>query len=194
MLSRGAQRWEGQRQGDGGGARVTRRALLGVAAATGLAAAGGCSNGPDKPATPPPPDPQTVLISELIAAKERLVSLYGRAAAALPGRAAALEPFRQRHAAHVRALRALLPAGIAPITPAPSSSGSPPASPSGSPSGSPSDGSPEVSVGVLRDFEQASAAARPAQTTTASPALAQLLVSIGACEAVHVVALGRLRG
>ncbi|MEU8198939.1 hypothetical protein AB0C10_34655 [Microbispora amethystogenes] len=175
---------------DSGGARVTRRALLGVAAAAGLAAAGGCSNGPDKPATPPPPDPQAVLIGELIAGKERLVALYGRAVAALPGRAATLEPFRQRHAAHVRALRALLPAGTAPITPAPSSSGPPPASPSGSPS----DGSTQVSVGVLRDFEQASAAARPAQTAKASPALAQLLVSIGACEAVHVVALGRLRG
>ncbi|MBO4273818.1 hypothetical protein [Microbispora triticiradicis] len=175
---------------DGGGARVTRRALLGVAAAAGLAAAGGCSSGPGKPAAPPPPDPQTVLIGELIADKERLVSLYGRAVAALPGQAAALEPFRQRHAAHARALRALLPAGNAPTTPAPSSTGSAVASPSGSPS----DGSPEVSVGALRDAERTAAAARPAQTATASPALAQLLASIGACEAVHVVALGRLRG
>ncbi|MBB2743423.1 UNVERIFIED_ORG: hypothetical protein FHR35_003245 [Microbispora rosea subsp. rosea] len=169
-----------------GGAQVTRRALLGSAAATGLAAAG-CSSAPRKPAAPAPPDPQTVLLTSLIAGKEQLVSLYGRAVAALPARAAALEPFRQRHAAHLQALRALLPAangtGTFPVSPAP------PASSSASPSERPS----AVSVGALRDAERRAASARPAQMATASPALAQLLASIGACEAVHVVALGRVR-
>ncbi|MBE3010220.1 hypothetical protein IL992_13600 [Microbispora sp. NEAU-D428] len=165
-----------------GGAQVTRRALLGSAAAAGLAAAG-CSSAPRKPAAPAPPDPQTVLLTSLIAGKEQLLSLYGRAASALPGRAAALEPFRQRHAAHLQALRALLPAG--------SGTGTFPASPTPSASASPS-GSP-VSVGALRDAERRAASARPAQMATASPALSQLLASIGACEAVHVVALGRVR-
>ncbi|WP_143737800.1 hypothetical protein [Microbispora sp. GKU 823] len=170
-----------------GGAQVTRRALLGSAAAAGLAAAG-CSSAPRKPAAPAPPDPQTVLLTSLIAGKEQLVSLYGRAVAALPGRAAALEPFRQRHAAHLQALRALLPAGSGTGT-FPANSAPPPASPSGSPSESPS----AVSVGALRDAERRAASARPAQMATASPALSQLLASIGACEAVHVVALGRVR-
>ncbi|XVQ88244.1 hypothetical protein ACQP2K_12740 [Microbispora siamensis] len=162
---------------------MTRRALLGSAAAAGLAATG-CSSAPRKPAAPAAPDPQTVLLTSLIAGKEQLVSLYGRAVAALPGRAAALEPFRQRHAAHLQALRALLPAG--------SGTGTFPASPA-PPSASPSEGPSAVSVGVLRDAERRAASARPAQMATASPALSQLLASIGACEAVHVVALGRVR-
>ncbi|MFF4124839.1 hypothetical protein ACFYYP_15065 [Microbispora rosea] len=169
-----------------GGARVTRRALLGSAAAAGLAAAG-CSSTPEKPAAPASPDPQTVLLTSLIAGKEELVSLYGRAVAAQPARAAALEPFRRRHAAHLQALRALLPAGggagtfPASSTPPPSSSAPPPQSPSA------------ASVEALRDAERRAALGRPAQMATASPALSQLLASIGACEAVHVVALGRVR-
>ncbi|MGW5259387.1 hypothetical protein ACWEQG_00345 [Microbispora sp. NPDC004025] len=173
-----------------GGARVTRRALLGSAAAAGLAAAG-CSSSPRRPVKPASPDPQAVLLASLIAGKEQLVSLYGRAAAALPDRAAALEPFRQRHVAHLQALRVLLPAasgtGTFPASPAP------PSPPAPSPSGSPSDGRSAVSVQTLRDAERRASSARPAQMAAASPALSQLLASIGACEAVHVVALGRVR-
>ncbi|MEU8178721.1 hypothetical protein AB0C14_38155 [Microbispora hainanensis] len=167
-----------------GGPRVTRRVLLGSAAAAGLAAAG-CSSGPQKPAAPAAPDPQTVLLTSLIAGKEDLVSLYGQAIAARPAQAAALEPFRQRHAAHLQALRALLPAGggagTSPASPTPPAASSAPPSPSA------------VSVEALRDAERRAASARPAQMATASPALSQLLASIGACEAVHVVALGRVR-
>ncbi|WP_432931443.1 hypothetical protein ACQPZZ_11470 [Microbispora sp. CA-135349] len=169
---------------------MTRRALLGSAAAAGLAA--GCSSSPRKPAAPAAPDPQTVLLTSLIANKEQLVSLYGRAVAALPDRAADLEPFRQRHTAHLQALRALLPgSGQGPA----SSSPAPPVSPSAPASGaSPSEGPAAVSVGALRDAERRAASARPGQMAAASPALSQLLASIGACEAVHVVALGRVRG
>lgn len=167
---------------------MTRRALLGSAAAAGLAAAG-CSSGRRTPAAPASPDPQAVLLASLIAGKEELVSLYGRAAAAGPGRAAALEPFRQRHQAHLQALRAFLPAGggrgTLPASPAPASASPPGASPSPSASA--------VSLGDLRDAERRAASSRPAQMATASPALSQLLASIGACEAVHVVALGRVR-
>ncbi|WP_169943932.1 hypothetical protein [Microbispora sp. H11081] len=163
---------------------MTRRVLLGSAAMAGLAAVG-CSSGTDEPAAPASPDPQTVLLTSLIAGKERLVSLYGSTAAALPDRAAALEPFRQRHVAHLRALRELLPpAGGA---------GTFPASPAPSPSPSPSPSEERASVKALRDAERRAAAARPAQMATASPVLSQLLASIGACEAVHVVALGRVR-
>lgn len=173
---------------------MTRRVLLGSAAAAGLAAAG-CSSGPRKPAAPAAPDPQTVLLTSLIAGKEHLVSLYGQAVAARPAQAAALEPFRQRHAAHLQALRALLPAGGGAGT-FPASSTPPAASsapPSQNPSQNPSQDPSAVSVEALRDAERRAASARPAQMATASPALSQLLASIGACEAVHVVALGRVR-
>ncbi|WP_147943408.1 hypothetical protein [Microbispora sp. CSR-4] len=171
-----------------GGPRVTRRVLLGSAAAAGLAAAG-CSPAPRKPAAPAAPDPQTVLLTSLITGKEHLVSLYGQAVAARPAQATALEPFRQRHAAHLQALRALLPAGggTFPASPAP------PASSSAAPSPSAVSAVSVVSVETLRDAERRAASARPAQMATASPALSQLLASIGACEAVHVVALGRVR-
>ncbi|MEV7807625.1 hypothetical protein AB0O28_32215 [Microbispora sp. NPDC088329] len=170
---------------------MTRRALLGSAAVAGLAA--GCSSSPRKPAAPAAPDPQTVLLTSLIANKEQLVSLYGRAVAALPDRAADLEPFRQRHTAHLQALRALLPpgSGQGPASSSPAPPVSPPAPASGA---SPSEGPTAVSVGALRDAERRAASARPGQMAAASPALSQLLASIGACEAVHVVALGRVRG
>jgi hypothetical protein len=160
-----------------GGVRVTRRALLGTAAAAGLAASG-CSSRQDTPPAPPRPDPQTVLLTSIIQGKEQLAALYQRAAA--KGGAAQLEPFRQRHLAHLTALRKLLPRSS---SPAPSASAPP--------SPQPSDGT-AVSVTKLRDAERRAAAARAGQMAGASPALAQLLASIGACEAVHVIALGRL--
>src|SRR5690606_857056 len=69
--------------------RVTRRALLGAAAA-GLAL-GGCSR--EEPPAPRPPDPQTVLLRSLIEDKTRLIALYRQTAAAHTGLAPALEPF-----------------------------------------------------------------------------------------------------
>lgn len=165
---------------------MTRRALLGTAAA-GLAVSG-CSSrtgqGSEKTRAANPPDPQTVLLISLIAAKEQMIALYQRAALSDARRATTLEQFRQRHVAHLAALRKLLPRDAAP-SPSPSPSVA---------SGSPSQASGSaVSVGRLRDAERRAAAERPAQTAGVSPALAQLLAGIGACEAVHVVALGRLR-
>lgn len=163
------------------GARVTRRMLLGAAVA-GLAA-GGCSTRSPQPPPPKPPDPQTVLLISLIRDKERLITLYQQAALD-PKKAPAVEAFRLRHADHLAALRELLPKDDR------SGGTTPDASPSGSPS--PTAG-PRVTIGKLRDAERRAAAARPGQMVEASPVLAQLLASIGACEAVHAVALGRLR-
>ncbi|ETK35746.1 hypothetical protein [Microbispora sp. ATCC PTA-5024] len=178
-----------------GGVRVTRRALLGTAAAAGLAASG-CSS---RPATPPPParpDPQAVLLASLIRGKEQLVALYQRAELA-GGAAARLEPFRQRHVAHLTALRTMLPRSAASSPHTSSAPAASPASPGASAAASPDsspDSSPDaVPVAALRDAERRAAAGRAAQMAGASPALAQLLASIGACEAVHVIALGRLR-
>ncbi|WP_433497411.1 hypothetical protein ACQP1K_20990 [Sphaerimonospora sp. CA-214678] len=170
---------------------MTRRVLLSATAAGLAVTAAGCSSDSSEPPAPKPPDPQAVLLGSLIGDKERLVALYQRAALGSAGTAAALEPFRQRHVAHLAALRELLPAGA---ETGPSSPGA--SSPSaGSPS--PAEGSAPaekpVPVGRLRDAERRAAAARPRQMAGASPVLAQLLASIGACEAVHAVALGSLR-
>ncbi|MEV7012839.1 hypothetical protein [Streptosporangium sp. NPDC051022] len=168
---------------------VSRRSLLrggalGVAAAT----VAGCATERPRQAghlAAEPPDPETVLIRQLIAGKERTIALYASAASAAPsGTSAKLAPFRQRHEAHLAELRRRLPRGSGPTATA-SSPASPPASPS------PSDSSPDVSVRSLRDLERRSAAWRPRQLDGASPALAQLIASIGACEAAHALALSR---
>ncbi|MFF5110688.1 hypothetical protein [Streptosporangium sp. NPDC000509] len=156
---------------------VSRRALLrggalGVAAVT----AAGCATGEPVPPVAAPPDPETLLLRELIAGKERTVALY--ASAASPR----LEPFRQRHEAHLAELRRRLP-------PAPASTAAPPsASPTPSPSGGPAR---STSVRALRDLERKAAALRTRQIEGVSPPLAQLLASIGACEAAHALALSR---
>ncbi|MEV5413659.1 hypothetical protein AB0K60_33135 [Thermopolyspora sp. NPDC052614] len=90
------------------------------------------------------------------------------------------------------------PSGESAVEPATASAGSPGHSgPSGSPSpggaGSP-EASPSASPAVvtvtrLRAAERAAAASRAGQLASASPALAQLVACIGACEAAHVIAL-----
>ncbi|WP_084258885.1 hypothetical protein [Microtetraspora malaysiensis] len=169
-----------------GGSTLTRRSLLGVAVAGVLVS--GCSSSPAaKPRVPGPPDPETLLLRSLIAGKEETVALYHGAALSLTKLAAELRPFEQRHLAHLAALRGMLPQGAG--TSAPAS-----AAPSGAaPSGSPSPSASAVSLADLRRAERRAATARPGQTEGASPALSQLIASIGACEAVHVIALGRLR-
>ncbi|GII60536.1 hypothetical protein Skr01_06210 [Sphaerisporangium krabiense] len=171
---------------------VSRRAVLrGTAAGAAAAAVAGCSTG-QRAATPPrplPPDPETVLLTEVIADKERIVALYRRAAEPGSRNAAVLLGFQRRHEAHLAELRRRLPRPAAPSTPAPSPSGSPPVP---SPSSSSSEPGEKVSIGRLREAERRSAAARPRQIGGVSPALAQLLACIGACEAAHVVALARV--
>ncbi|WP_440071118.1 hypothetical protein [Streptosporangium sp. OZ121] len=156
---------------------VSRRALLrggalGVAAVT----VTGCAAEERVPPAAAPPDPETLLLRELIAGKERTVALYASAASAR------LEPFRQRHEAHLAELRRRLP-------PAPAATSATPA-PTPSPSGSAAQGG-SPSVRTLRDLERRAAALRTRQIEGVSPPLAQLLASIGACEAAHAVALSR---
>ncbi|MBB4918170.1 hypothetical protein [Streptosporangium saharense] len=159
---------------------VSRRSLLrggalGVAAAT----VAGCAAGRPEPSHPPaaePPDPEIMLIRQLIAGKERTIALYSSAGSGK------LLPFRQRHEAHLAELRRRLPRETVPASPSPSSS------PSGTPTTTPRE---PVSVRSLRDLERESAALRPRQLDGVSPALAQLIASIGACEAAHALALSR---
>ncbi|WP_433375288.1 twin-arginine translocation signal domain-containing protein [Streptosporangium sp. CA-115845] len=158
---------------------VSRRALLrGGALGVAAVAAAGCTA---EERVPPPaerPDPETVLLRELIAGKERTVALYASAASAR------LAPFRQRHEAHLAELRRRLPPAAASVSATPASSPTP------SPSGGASAGG-RTSVRALRDLEGRAAALRTRQVEGASPPLAQLIASIGACEAAHALALSR---
>ncbi|MGW0586812.1 hypothetical protein [Streptosporangium sp. NPDC002607] len=156
---------------------VSRRALLrGGALGVAAVAAAGCAAEERVPPVAERPDPETVLLRELIAGKERAVALYASAASAR------LAPFRQRHEAHLAELRRRLPPAAVSATPTPS--------PTPSPSGGASAGG-RTSVRALRDLERRAAALRARQVEGASPPLAQLIASIGACEAAHALALSR---
>ena len=186
---------------------LSRRVLLRGAAAGSAAVivSAGCSEQRPPAVAPAKPDPDTVLLGELIADKERLIALYRQAATATPRLAETLAPFERRHQAHLAELRRRLPPGASAQAGGTDGQDGPP-SPDASAAGGgstvatagPGDGSPEpspsasprtVTVTRLRAAERAAAASRPKQLATASPALAQLVACIGACEAAHVIAL-----
>lgn len=159
---------------------VSRRALLrggalGVAAVTVTACA---TRRPERLAAEPP-DPETVLIKQLIAAKERTVALYSSAASVK------LAPFRERHEAHLAELRRRLPPDATPAERSSPSQSSPPPAPDAQ------DPDRKVSLRTLRELERRAAALRARQLDGVSPSLAQLIASIGACEAAHALALSR---
>ncbi|MFI6903563.1 hypothetical protein ACIBKY_20025 [Nonomuraea sp. NPDC050394] len=154
---------------------LSRRAVLaGGANLAGAAALAGCSgSGAPEATTPRPEDPEHVLARELIADKERTIGLY---TTLITAGGEKLTPFRERHRAHLAELRRRFPdAGKLPTNP-PTTPPSPP---------------PKVSLTRLRDVERKAAALRPRQLADASPALSQLIASIGACEALHVLSLPR---
>jgi hypothetical protein len=146
--------------------------------ASGTAALTACtaSGPPQQPAAPPSDSPETVLLKGLIAEKERTIALYS---SLIAGGAEKLAPFRDRHQAHLDELRKHVPAGSAPPSPSPSPSSSPTAS------------AGKASLSRLRELEREAAAERPRQLGGVSPGVAQLIASIGACEAAHAIALPR---
>ncbi|MEU6738354.1 twin-arginine translocation signal domain-containing protein [Streptosporangium sandarakinum] len=160
---------------------LLRDTAVGAAAAT----VGGCAAEEPEHQRAEPPDPQTVLLKQLIADKERIIGLYASAPSAK------LLPFRRRHEAHLAELRRRLPPAArgagASATPGPSG-GAAPSAPSASGTPAPQ---PRASLRSLRAAERKAADSRPRQAEGASPALAQLVASIGACEAAHAVALAR---
>jgi hypothetical protein len=172
---------------------LSRRALLrggaiGLAAAT----AAGCGSGGDRPpAASAPPDPETLLLRELIAEKERMVALY-RAAVSTGPRAERLRAFLEHHEAHLAELRRRssdpVREPLAAGTPTPSG-----ATVMATPSPTPAASAGAPTLRALREAERDAAATRPGQLDAASPALAQLIASIGACEAAHALALSRSR-
>ncbi|MFC7644248.1 hypothetical protein ACFQX6_28655 [Streptosporangium lutulentum] len=154
---------------------VSRRALLrgsalGVAALT----AAGCAAEEPKPVVAKAPDPETVLLNQLIAGKEQTIALYVSAASAK------LAPFTERHRAHLAELRRRLsqhaPPASAPPSPTPSSA-------------TPTPGR-RPTVRSLRALERRPRRSVPF-SSPAPPPLAQLIASIGACEAAHDLALSR---
>ncbi|MER7505439.1 hypothetical protein AB0L05_38290 [Nonomuraea pusilla] len=181
---------------------LSRRAVL----AGGAVVLTACSGRSPAPEAPPPDSPETVLLKSLVAEKERMVALYAALIDGLGGKGAErLAPFMDRHRAHLDELRRHLPAAaLASSSASPPSSGPPSQGPSGAPS-TPSSTSPSTSPSAspsagaerrpslsrLRELERRAAAQRPRQLAAASPGLAQLIASIGACEAVHAAALPR---
>jgi hypothetical protein len=148
---------------------LSRRAVLAGGAVSALS---GCSGTPGTPQPSPAPsasdDPEKALLRKLIADKERVIALYSTLIAAGQTK---LGPFRDRHQAHLDELRKRLGETAKP---------SPTAS-----------AAPRTSLSRLRDTERKSAALRARQVAGVSPQLAQLVASIGACEAAHALALPR---
>ncbi|MFI7706225.1 hypothetical protein [Nonomuraea sp. NPDC049480] len=148
---------------------LSRRAML----AGGAAALTACSaSGPPQPSAQAPDSPETILLKKLVAEKERTIALYS---SLIAGGAQKLVPFRDRHQAHLNELRkhvTLTASASAPASPSPSAT-------------------PKASLSRLRDLERKAAALRTRQLASVSPGVAQLIASIGACEAAHAVALPR---
>lgn len=145
---------------------LSRRAVLAGGAMVALA---GCSA--DIPPSPPRDSPEQAFARALIAEKAKTVALYDTLIAKGGAR---LVPFRDRHQAHLAELRRRFPQVTGPT-------GSPTAATTPTTSA-------KVTTARLRSLERKSAALRPSQLAGISPSLAQLVASIGACEAVHALA------
>jgi hypothetical protein len=150
------------------GMAPTRRAVLGGAA---LAALAGCTT--ERPTPPPRPGPQVRLLMGALQGETALIALYDAVLAAHPGLHTRLDPLRDHHTRHLAVLRQHLIRGGAPPTV------TPPAVPAGQ----------ARALGALRAAESRAAAARADEVRRAAPGLAQLLASIGACEAGHAQVL-----
>ena len=142
--------------------------------------------GPDPLAGRPPLGHDVLTLQAVIAAEEGMIDLYRAAIGGDSGhqraaRARTLRALLAQHEQHLVRLKArlIVPPGM-PTSPSPSSGGRP----------TPSPRSARVGVAQLRAAERASAADLVRRLATAPPALAQLLASIAASDATHVIALG----
>jgi hypothetical protein len=157
-----------------------RRVLAASAAAVPvLLATAGCRSsevfaGPDPLAGRPALSPDVITLQAVIAAEQAMITLY-QAAVDSNLRAGLVEGLLAQHRQHLGQLQARL---VLPARPAASAS----------PSASTSPG--RVTIARLRAAERASAADLVRRVVTVPPALAQLLASIAASDATHVVALG----
>jgi hypothetical protein len=154
----------------------TRRAVLGGSAAVLASAAGGCTT--VGRADAPPAGPEVTLLDKVIQGEAALIALYDAVIAAHSGLAARLRPLREHHAQHMAVLRRhYVPGSITgTATPAPRPTTTAPPSSS-------------AALAAIRSAERRAAAARADDVRRVSPGLAQLLASIGACEAGHAQVL-----
>lgn len=148
--------------------QLSRRALLAGGAA--VAALAACSTPEPEPVRD---TPEEALARVLIADKEQTIALYS---ALISGGDDDLAAHRDRHQAHLAELRRRYPRLLTTPTPSPTVSASVSASPTAA---------AKVSRARMRALERRAAARRPGQTAGVAPALAQLVASIGACEALH---------
>lgn len=145
---------------------LSRRALLGLAAAVPLAACT-ADDGP-----PAPPDPDDLLRAAAVERERGLLQRYDAAALGVPALAARLAPVRAEHAQHLAVLLG---------TPSPSPAASAPAAPK------PTDAA--TALAALVRAEREAAAAHGQAALEASRELAGLLASLSASETSHPVAL-----
>jgi hypothetical protein len=152
---------------------VSRRALLGGAVSA--VALGGCAR--ERPPVPAP-RPDVAVLTAAIAAEQRLITLYEAALRAHEGLAGRLKPLLAHHREHLEALRRHYLPGTGEAT-ATASPEAPPEVP----------GKASQALELLRRAEGEAAAARAEDVQRVAPGVAQLLASIGACEAGHAAVL-----
>jgi hypothetical protein len=169
---------------------TSRRAVLAGGVAIAL---GACTSS----ATPEPPDPDVAILRDVAAGVRSLVRDYAEAARRYPELAAQLAPLAAEHVEHLRALGVPThrPPTSTGLPESPTSTGAT-STPTGStPTSTETSGSGGLARGraatlaVLARAEQRTAELRPGQTRRASPELARLVASIGACEAAHAALL-----
>ncbi|MBA9006999.1 MULTISPECIES: hypothetical protein [Thermomonospora] len=154
---------------------VSRRAVLG---GLGGVALGGCTR--DEPRAAPSPSPDVAVLASAIAGEEGLVGLYEAALRAHADLAGRLAPVLARHREHLTVLRRhRVPGTVASSAAATPPVVTPPAVPP----------SAEEALELLARTEREAAAARAEDVRRVAPAMAQLLASIGACEAGHAALL-----
>lgn len=129
-------------------------------------------------AAAPPPGPEVALLSGVMQSEAGLIALYDAVLAAHHRLAARLTPLRDHHVQHLSVLQRHYVPGTntGTTTPAPQVTATAP------------DGETRA-LSALRGAERKAAAARADDVRRAAPALAQLLASIGACEAGHAQVL-----
>ena len=149
----------------------TRRAVLGGSAAV-LAAVTGCTS--VGRAAAPPPGPDVSLLDGAIQSEAGLIALYAAVIAAHQGLSDRLKPLHDHHTRHLDVLKRHYVPGTTTgtTTPAPQATATAPRGEA-------------RALAALMSAERKAAAARSGEVRRATPGLAQLLASIGACEAGH---------
>ncbi|GAA1681620.1 hypothetical protein GCM10009765_33470 [Fodinicola feengrottensis] len=160
---------------------LTAVASLTVAGGTGLVA--GCTG---EPAAPAAPDPVTTALTSLLKAEQALLAGYDSAIGGHSSLADQLAGVRADHAAHVKALAALLARRDPDPDPSPSPSGQ---HGSVTPDGSLAGGSSSSARQTLAGLEKQQTTAAVAGCLIAADAEAALLASLAAAEASHLEVL-----